>query len=62
MEILEALKDLHRQAVEERSHYYTGKVVRDAIAEIEMLRYANMLYRNRLNEIDPVARRLAETQ
>ena len=38
MDILEALRDLHKQATEERSHYYTGKVVLAAIQEIERLR------------------------
>lgn len=37
-DILDELKDLHRQATRERSHYYTGKVVMLAIAEIEALR------------------------
>ena len=37
-DIVEMLRDLHRQATEERSHYYVGKCVRDSIAEIERLR------------------------
>lgn len=40
MDILDALKDLHKQATEERSHYYTGKVILEAIHEIEQLRSA----------------------
>lgn len=39
-DILDDLKDLHKQATEERSHYYTGSVVLRAITEIEMLRNA----------------------
>jgi hypothetical protein len=37
-DILEDLKDLHKQATVERSHYYVGSVVKRAIAEIEQLR------------------------
>ena len=36
-DILEKLKDLHKQAVEERSHYYTGSCVLQAITEIAAL-------------------------
>jgi hypothetical protein len=58
VEILQALRDLEKQATEEHSHFYVGKVVREAIAEIETLRYENMLYVKRLREVDPVAKRL----
>lgn len=37
-DILDDLKYLHKQATKERSHYYTGKVVLRAIAEIEAMR------------------------
>ena len=37
-DIIDRLADLHKQATVERSHYYVGKCVRDAIAEIQMLR------------------------
>lgn len=37
-DILVLLKDLHKQATVERSHYYTGKVIRLAIVEIATLR------------------------
>lgn len=37
-DILGRLRDLHKQATEERSHNYVGACVRDAIAEIELLR------------------------
>lgn len=36
--VLEALRDLYKQATEERSHHYTGAVVAAAIFEIERLR------------------------
>lgn len=36
--ILEALADLHKQATVERSHFYVGRVVKDAIEEITRLR------------------------
>jgi hypothetical protein len=39
-DILDRLADLHKQATVERSHYYVGKCVRDAIAEIQRLRSA----------------------
>jgi hypothetical protein len=38
MDILERLDDLHKQATTERSHYYVAKCVKDAIAEIVLLR------------------------
>jgi len=38
MGILEKLCDLHKQATEERSHYYTGKIILEAIHEISTLR------------------------
>ncbi len=37
-DILYKLADLHKQATEERSHYYVGSCVREAIAEIVWLR------------------------
>lgn len=37
-DILYLLEDLHKQATVERSHFYVGKCVRDAIAEIKRLR------------------------
>jgi hypothetical protein len=37
-DIVKRLMDLHRQAVEDNSHYYVGECVRDAIAEIRELR------------------------
>lgn len=37
-DIVDRLADLHKQAMVERSHYYVGKCVRDAIAEIQRLR------------------------
>lgn len=40
-DILEALADLHKQATVDRSHYYTGSVIKQAIAEIERLRSAD---------------------
>lgn len=39
-DIVERLVDLHKQATEERSHFYTGKCICDAIAEITRLREA----------------------
>ncbi len=37
-DILVKLASLHAQATEERSHYYVGACVREAIAEIVWLR------------------------
>lgn len=39
-DVLVLLADLHVQATQERSHYYTGKVIMRAIAEITELRTA----------------------
>jgi hypothetical protein len=36
--ILEELASLHKQATYERSHFYVGRVVKDAIEEITRLR------------------------
>lgn len=38
VDILDRLRDLHRQATVERSHYYVGRCVSDAINEITTLR------------------------
>lgn len=37
-DMLAKLKDLHKQATTERSHYYVASCCKDAIAEIERLR------------------------
>ena len=37
-DILDRLEDLHQQATIERSHYYVGKCVKDAMEEIRRLR------------------------
>jgi hypothetical protein len=37
-DILDDLRDLHKQATTERSHYYTARCVLRAIDEIERLR------------------------
>ena len=37
MTIIEKLEDLHKQATNERSHYYTASVLKDSIAEIKRL-------------------------
>jgi hypothetical protein len=37
-DILVRLRDLHKQATLERSHYYTGRCIADAINEITELR------------------------
>jgi hypothetical protein len=37
-DILDPLRDLHKQATVERSHYYTGRCISDAINEITALR------------------------
>lgn len=37
-DVLVKLADLHVQATNERSHYYTGSVIREAILEITALR------------------------
>lgn len=37
-DILDKLIDLHHQATKEKSHYYSGKCIKDAIEEIVRLR------------------------
>jgi hypothetical protein len=37
-DILDRLRDLHKQATVERTHYYVGRCVSDAINEITRLR------------------------
>lgn len=39
MDIVDRLKDLHKQATTEESHYYTASVIEQAIIEIERLRH-----------------------
>lgn len=38
-DILDKLRDLHKQATTERSHYYVAACCGEAIGEIERLRY-----------------------
>jgi hypothetical protein len=38
VDILDKLRDLHRQATTERSHYYVASCCNEAIGEIERLR------------------------
>lgn len=38
MDILDRLRDLHKQATTENSHFYVAKCSEDAIAEIDRLR------------------------
>jgi hypothetical protein len=42
-DIVDRLIDLHKQATVERSHFYVGKCVKDAIKEITRLRRENYL-------------------
>lgn len=37
-DVLDDLANLYKQATEERSHYYTGAVIQQAISEISRLR------------------------
>ena len=39
-DILDDLRDLHKQATRDRSHFYVGKCCKRAIAEIEAARNA----------------------
>jgi hypothetical protein len=41
-DILMRLRDLHRQATEDRSHYYVGRCVSDAINEITLRKKLGM--------------------
>lgn len=43
-DILEKLADLHLQATTERSHYYTGSVLREAAQTIMILRENLAMY------------------
>jgi hypothetical protein len=57
-DILDDLRDLHRQATEERSHHYTGSVVQKAIAEIMRLRLLKNASPNTQRDIDIVLAQL----
>ncbi len=54
MNIKEKLKDLHKQATEERSHNYTGTVILEAIAEIERLEHVIILQREYIRISDNI--------
>jgi hypothetical protein len=41
-DIIDRLRDLHKQATTERSHFYVARCCRDAIAEIESLRLKSL--------------------
>lgn len=45
IDILEKLEDVHKQATIERSHFYTGKCIEEAIAEIKRLREYEWMYK-----------------
>jgi hypothetical protein len=44
--IINQLEDLHKQAVTERSHYYTAKVIKAAIEEIKRLQEYEWMYKD----------------
>jgi hypothetical protein len=44
-DVIEKLKDLHKQATVNRSHYYTGSVISEAIVELARLRELQTLVR-----------------
>jgi hypothetical protein len=50
LDIVTRLQDLHRQATEERSHYYVASCANDAIAEIEKLRRMVLALCERIGE------------
>lgn len=39
-DVMDDLRDLHKQATTENSHFYTAKVITGAMVEIQMLRIA----------------------
>jgi len=43
-DIIEKLEDLHRQSTEEHSHFYVGKVVKEAIAMLKCYEDGNEPY------------------
>lgn len=51
-EVEAQLLDLHRQATIERSHYYTGKCIENALAAIATLRAENAALRARIAELE----------
>jgi hypothetical protein len=51
--LIDDLKDLHKQATEERSHHYTGHLVLRAIAEIERLELENWQLKSSLGYAVP---------
>ena len=58
-DILAKMRDLHRQAQVERSHYYTGSVLAEAIKEIERLRAdPDVALAEALRELDEAASRV----
>lgn len=50
-DVLHRLADLHKQATVERSHYYTGSVLIEAIGDIARLRLENQVMRTDLKEV-----------
>ncbi len=50
-ELLANLRDLHKQATVERSHYYVGKIVNQSIEEIERLSALLSGYRGAMQSI-----------
>ena len=50
MDILDRLRDLHKQATTERSHYYVASCCEQAIQEIERLRVVDRTNKGLIRE------------
>lgn len=46
MTTLEKLEDLHKQATTEQSHFYTARVIKEAIEEIKRLQEYEWKYKD----------------
>jgi hypothetical protein len=53
MDIVDKLRDLHKQATTERSHYYVAATSLEALHTIEHLRGCLRMIRNHWNEFGP---------
>lgn len=57
MDLLDKIKDLHKQATEEKSHYYVGSVLKECFTEISCLRFKLKMIKVALSQEIPQAKK-----
>lgn len=55
-DILERIRDLHKQATTEKSHYYVGATLKECYTEISCLRLKLKMIRNLIDQEIPITK------